>query len=106
MDKNNSSEVLATTLINFIAENPHLEFGSPGPVIHFLERKGHYESELIHATYKKPNWYLLWMLNRCINDSSEYRDEMLKALKFTAERTDIDDSIAEDARDFYEFQLD
>ena len=106
MDIQNPDGSLTATLIEFIADNPNLNFGLPGPVIHFIEKKGRYEEPLIRAVYQKPNWYLLFMMNRYINANDSYGDGMLEALKFTSARTDIDKDIADDAMEFYEFQLD
>ena len=95
-------------LINFMMENPDIDYGMPGPIVHFIEKYpiDYYVGYLIEAIEKKPNDTLLWMLNRITNITvGSDRDRYIEILKHTSERNDIDDITREGALQFYRFQI-
>jgi hypothetical protein len=56
-------------ILRFIEAHPRIDFGSPGPLVHFVERfyrKG-YEAKLVESFERKPTAHTAWMLNRVIN---------------------------------------
>jgi hypothetical protein len=56
-------------ILRFMVENPALDFGMPGALVHFVERfygKGN-EEKLIESVERKPIAHTVWMLNRVIN---------------------------------------
>lgn len=56
-------------ILRFIEDHPAIDFGMPGPLVHFVERfygKG-YEQKLIESLQRKPTLPTAWMLNRVIN---------------------------------------
>ena len=56
-------------VLQFMEEYPVIDFGTPGPLIHFLERfygQG-YEDKLILSIQRRPTSHTLWMLNRLVN---------------------------------------
>jgi hypothetical protein len=60
-------------ILRFMEGHPHVNFGSPGAVVHFIEGfsgKG-YERELIESVRRRPTCCTAWMLNRIINDTKE-----------------------------------
>jgi hypothetical protein len=59
-------------ILRFMEEHPSIDFGAPGPLVHFVERfygKG-YEEKLIESIKRKPTAHTVWMLNRVINGTS------------------------------------
>lgn len=95
-------------LINFMMENSDIDYGMPGPIVHFIEKYpiDYYVGYLIEAIEKKPNDTLLWMLNRITNITvGSDRDRYIEILKHTGERNDIDDITREGALQFYRFQI-
>jgi hypothetical protein len=62
------SEVLEPVL-QFMEDYPELDFGTPGSLVHFVERfyKHGYEEKLIQSIQRRPTAHTIWMLNRLIN---------------------------------------
>jgi len=62
-------------VLRFMEEYPHLDFGAPGPLVHFIERvagngeeqDAEYERELAASIERKPTPHTAWLLNRLIN---------------------------------------
>lgn len=58
-------------ILQLIEQNPTIDFGFPGPLVHFVEQfsgKG-YEEKLVQSIQRYPTTYTVWMLNRVVNDS-------------------------------------
>ena len=105
--KNEMGEEYVEFLINFMSDNPDIDYGVPGPVVHFIEKYpvDFYLGFLLKAIERKPNDTLLWMLNRIANvsdkkDKKKYMDVFQK----TAKRKDIDAITKDTALRFYKFQ--
>ncbi|MEN2776266.1 hypothetical protein ABCY62_14670 [Acetivibrio clariflavus] len=64
----NSSEAVEP-IIKLIESNPDVDFGSPGPLVHFLEKfdENQYYSKLVESIKRSPTVHTLFMLNRIIN---------------------------------------
>ena len=72
-------------VLGFIERHPALDFGSPGPLVHFVERfygRG-YEDKLLESVARKPTPLTAWMLNRLINGakSEPAKDSLLGAMR-------------------------
>ena len=93
-------------LLAFIQEHPDADYGSPGPLVHFLEemRGPRYHRCLAAAMGRKPNLHLSWMAGRLLNGDLGPADRarLMDALAATARRDDIADPIRVDARKFLE----
>lgn len=105
--KNEMGEEYVEFLINFMSDNPDIDYGVPGPVVHFIEKYpvDFYLGFLLKAIERKPNDTLLWVLNRIANvsdkkDKKKYMDVFQK----TAKRKDIDAITKDTALRFYKFQ--
>ena len=64
------------TILRFIEEHPDVDFGAPGPLVHFVERfyaKG-YEAELLASLARHPVPHTVWMLNRVINGTKKPKE--------------------------------
>lgn len=56
-------------LLRFMEDHEAIDFGAPGPLVHFLETffgKG-YEEHLLESVQRKPTPMTVWMLHRVIN---------------------------------------
>lgn len=56
-------------ILRFMENYPEVELGTPGPLVHYVERfygEG-YEEKLIESIARKPTSHTVWMLNRLIN---------------------------------------
>ncbi|WP_442679015.1 hypothetical protein ACSBM8_16145 [Sphingomonas sp. ASY06-1R] len=60
-------------ILHFIELNPDLDFGSPGPLVHFSEKFHHhgYEAALLRSINRRPTPLTAWMLNRLINGTAD-----------------------------------
>jgi hypothetical protein len=85
-----------------------LEFGSPGPLVHFLESfygKG-YEQKLIESIQRKPTTHTVWMLNRVINGAKNFDEKrrLLEILKAVERYSTADIEAKREAAEFLKEQ--
>ena len=57
-------------ILEIISQNPGVDFGSPGELVHFVEKfyKKGYEEVLIESVKKNPTFHNIWMIHRCYNE--------------------------------------
>ena len=94
-------------LIRIMEENPNIDFGMPGPVVHFIERfpEMEYVDTLLNSLKRKPTSHTLWMLNRIINDpASKRKSEFIQILLKIAKKSDVDTLIRKQAEEYYKYQ--
>ena len=60
-------------ILRFMEDHPLIDFGTPGPLVHYLEGfyGNGYEERLIESINRKPTGHTVWMLNRIINGTEE-----------------------------------
>jgi hypothetical protein len=72
-------------ILKFMEEHPTHDFGTPGPLAHFVETfYGHgYEAELFASINRRPTSHTIWLLNRIINGTKEpaERTKLIKMLR-------------------------
>lgn len=82
-------------VLRFMEDNPDIDYGKPGALVHFLERfyLHGYEGELIASIRRKPTLHTLWMLNRLINGakSSDTRSRYIDELNNAKAAQQLDD---------------
>jgi hypothetical protein len=91
------SEVLEPTL-RFMEVHPEIDYGSPGPLAHFIERfhgQG-YDEALLASIRRSPTPHTVWLLNRLINGTPDgtAREANVRAMREVA----VGQSAREDAR--------
>lgn len=88
-------------LLRLMERHPLTDFGSPGPIVHFVERfyKKGYEEELLLSIKRMPTLHTVWMLNRLINGTDQ-AEVYLELLKEISENTSYDKEIREEALHF------
>jgi len=95
-------------LLRFMEEHPDLDFGAPGPLVHFLERfyRRGYEVELLASLARHPTSHPLWMLNRIINGTADpnQRAQLLDVLRSSAEHPSANKTVRETALGFLQHQ--
>lgn len=74
-------------ILRFIEENPTLDFGPPGPLLHYIEkfyRRG-YEAQLLASLGRRPTVPTISLLNRLVNGTNESmeRGRLIQALRST-----------------------
>jgi hypothetical protein len=72
-------------ILRFMEEHPDIDFGMPGPLVHFVERfhgKG-YEGKLVESIERRPTPLTVWMLNRIINGtkSLDLRQQLIATME-------------------------
>lgn len=94
-------------LLRLLETNPEVEWGSPGPVVHAVEkffRKG-YEPLLLESVTRAPTSHTLWMVNRLANGvESGLREQFLAAMRAVEGRGDVAAEVRATATRFLEFQ--
>lgn len=62
---------LVAPILELIANHPEVDFGSPGELVHFVEKFYHqgYEDLLLESVLNSPTVHNIWMLHRCYNDN-------------------------------------
>jgi hypothetical protein len=60
-------------VLRFIESGPQVDFGTPGPLVHFIERfhKRGYEEKLLESLARKPTGLTTWLLHRLLNGTKE-----------------------------------
>lgn len=89
----------------FIERNAEADLGTPGPLVHFLERfYPRYCARLVESVERRPTSHTLWMLNRILNGSPSVheRANLLSLLARVATSADVDPRLRETARRFWE----
>ena len=73
---------LVDPVLDFISKHPEVDFGSPGYLVHFVERFYHqgYEDLLMEVVGKNPTLHNIWMLHRCCNDNDPNLVRQIQAL--------------------------
>lgn len=83
-----------------------VDLGSPGPVVHLLESfGGHYEDDLELSLDRHPTPLTVWMVNRLMNRDLGDREAWLQRLESAARHPLASAETADDAMDFYAFQV-
>ena len=73
---------LVAPVLDFISKHPEVDFGSPGELVHFVERFYHYgyEELLMESVLKRPTMHNIWMLHRCYNANDPDLVRQIQAL--------------------------
>ena len=94
-------------ILEIMEANPDLDYGIPGPVVHFMEKyyKHGYESLLLESVKKCPTRQTLWMINRIINDPLlTDRGQYVEVLTEVSHREDVVEDIRNEAKGFLCYQ--
>jgi hypothetical protein len=89
-------------ILELMENNPDVDYGKPGPLVHFVERfYGHgYEERLIDSLKRKPIKHTVWMLNRIINGSEDKKEYLLGVLDNLISFPDLDTDVVSLAKHF------
>lgn len=95
-------------MFSLIERLPDAELGSPGPLVHTMERwRGGHEHELVNSVRRRPLTLSVWMVNRILNTDlpDETRRSYMSLLNEAATHPAASETVREDARRFIEFQM-
>lgn len=92
-----------TPLLKLLEGHPNVDFGMPGPIVHFVEKfyRSGYEGKLVESIKRSPTPHTIWMLNRIINGSEgDVREFYMAELEKIATSDRFGDDLKEVAREF------
>lgn len=102
IEKHPEGAKLVSAILSLFERFPHEDFGMPGPLVHVAEhfyRKG-YEDELLVSLRRFPTSLTIWLANRIVNAKDVNSSRFLELLKQVSERSDLDENLREEARNF------
>lgn len=105
--KEEDSMLYIEWILHFMEENPKIDYGMPGPLVHFMEKKYKkgYEKFLLESIKRKPTEHTVWMLNRILNDVNlEERNVYMDVLKAIVKDSKYDEELRSLAKEFLEYQ--
>ncbi|MCH5720547.1 hypothetical protein [Niabella hibiscisoli] len=97
------------TVLQLMEQNPLVEFGTPGPLTHFIEKfykeyQEKYESLLIKSTESNPTVHTIWLLNRVINgNKGEKQKVLIKLLDSISKNKEVEQEIRDIAINFLKY---
>ncbi len=102
----NQPAIASELILKTIERLDKCDLGSPGPLIHTLEKLSGYESHLIKSLARKPTLLSLWALNRIINATSELKkkEQLLILMRQVITHPMASAEAKEEARQFLQFQ--
>lgn len=106
LNSHNSSNAI-NPLFELLEKYPKTDFGSPGPIVHFIENfTGEYETWLYESLERKPVRLTILMLNRIINSDKNKisRTKHLQKLTQLLTHPKIEEAEKELIMEFKEFQ--
>ena len=103
-NREDASEAIEPILL-LIERNPNVDFGKPGPLVHFVERfyENGYEEKLVESLKRFPTKHTVWMLNRIINGSEgDSKKYFLNVLEDIIVKPNVDNEVVLLAKHFRE----
>jgi hypothetical protein len=95
-------------ILRFMEDHPTLDFGSPGPLVHYVEKfyGSGYEEELLESVSRHPIPQTTWMLNRLINGAKEAndRERLIAIMRAVLSHPKADADTQQEAAHFLEHQ--
>lgn len=94
-------------LLLFMEDNPDVDYGMPGPLVHYMERyyMYGYEELLYESVNRKPTIHTLWMLNRVINSQRLVnKDKYLALLEKVSKDTNQSNIVRNEASQYMQYQ--
>ncbi len=91
-------------VLRFMELHPSVEIGSPGPLVHFVERlrDDGYVELLVESIARRPTEHTVWMLSRAILAATEpsARKELVQVMERARDSPMSDPGVVEDAKMF------
>ena len=107
-------EEVIEPVLRFMEQHTDIDFGLPGPLVHFMERSLKmdetgsqlYEELLTISVHRKPVPYTIWMVNRILSSElpPEVRTAYLDILRKVADNEAAPWSVRSTAKEFLSFQ--
>ncbi|AZU62393.1 hypothetical protein [Neobacillus mesonae] len=90
-------------ILKLIEQNPDVDFGSPGQLVHFVEQfyGNGYEEKLVQSIQRSPTSHTIWMLNRIINGSEgEQKKYYLNVLQAILNSPNVNNQLSSITKEF------
>ena len=99
-------ESAADLMLRFMERLDGSDLGSPGPLVHTLEKLPGYEMQLFESVERKPTPLNLWMINRILNVTTELhkRSKLIALLRQAVSHSLASEETRRDAGDFLKYQ--
>jgi hypothetical protein len=96
----------ADALYSLLERYPDVDFGSPGPIVHNLERNRFHRDKLPISVQRQPGYLNVWMVNRILNDNLSDAERMhwTHALADVVDNPKAADNIKGKAKKYLVFQ--
>ena len=94
---------LVAPILEIIESNPDIDFGTPGDLVHFVEKfyKKGYEELLLKSVRKNPTIHNIWMLHRCyIDEDNPLHSKFSLLIKEIKEDKSVSSKIKEVIEEF------
>lgn len=94
-------------LLLFMEKNEGIDYGMPGPIVHFMEYYLHkgYEKLLLESINRMPTFHTVWMLNRLINVPNLFeKSKYLDAMESIISRNDVSSELKREVQDYIDYQ--
>jgi hypothetical protein len=94
-------------LFSVMERMPDADLGSPGSLVHTLERLHGYEDELARSVRRQPSLLSVWMVNRILNTDlpKDSRHSYMALLNEALVHPRAPQAVREDVRGFIELQM-
>jgi len=108
MEKENVGFEITQDVFELMEKNPLVEFGTPGPLTHFIEKfyndnQEQYQTILKKSVREKPTIHTVWLLNRVINgNKGQIKMELTRIMEFISKDENLNEEIREVAENFLE----
>ncbi|MBR3833502.1 MAG: hypothetical protein IKJ73_04235 [Lachnospiraceae bacterium] len=105
--KEDDSIEYVDNLLHFMEENPDVDYGMPGPLVHYMEKyyNNGYEELLYNSINRNPTVHTLWMLNRILNSPIlKEKEKYFLLLKQVADNNESE-IIKEHANMYLQYQM-
>ena len=99
-------DAAAEPLYRLLERNAQCHLGSPGPVVHALEKIADSPALLRESLHRTPTYLTVWMVNRLLNSalSDVERTEWLRELDAARHHPSAAPDVIEDVNFFLEYQ--
>ena len=78
-------------ILRFMENHPNVDFGSPGPLVHFIESRENNDEDRNHfvllvteSIKRRPTPHTVWLLNRLLNLARKANTKNLEKILFEA----------------------
>jgi hypothetical protein len=93
-------------ILRFMENHREVDYGAPGPLVHFVETFPNYEPKVVESVERRPTPHTVWMLNRIINGTRDIqkREALISVLEQVIKNPAADSMTRDSASELLEAQ--